>query len=312
MAGSDEQHHDSQGDMHPGQPPSPLPTAALIRAAADDEVTPDEQARLRGEPSDARIEERVAFERGLRQAVRRQMAGPEAPADLRERIAAALAAAPLDDPDTITSLDGDTRRRSFWTSPVLATLGRWGAIAAVLAIAATLIVNASRSTSSSPYTPEEARQLVSFIGSQHDHCKDLGEYWERKMEYPSIDQAHAAASEILHLAPDAFHFEEPLQRQGYTFEGLGRCAVPGGEYSVHLLYKRVADGAMVSLFLQSNAATRLPPSCCLVNKSTKGAQCTIWQEGPVRYYVFSEDTSAVHEILEAFKVHRNERKLATP
>ena len=298
-----------------------MPLAALIRAAADGEISPADRERLEAELSEARVDERVAFERALRESVREHMTGPAAPAGLRERItdamAAATAVAAVDENETMHSRSaggvGDarlTRDRRWWASPLVATLGRWGAVAAVLAIAATLIFNASRSTvTASPYSPEEASQLVSFIGRQHDACKDFNETWERKMKFQSPEAAQAAAAEILQIAPDAFHFREPLTRKGYEFAGLGRCAVPGGDHSVHLIYKRPSDGAAVSLFIQTNARTKLPSSCCLVDKC-QAPECAIWQDGPVRYYVFSEKVDAVAEVMDAFNVKRRHEELA--
>lgn len=310
MASMDE-HNSTPGDHRHGVgDQSPLPLAALIRAAADGEVTDAEQAQLEAASDNDSVADRIEFEQDLRAAVRRHLDPVATPADLRERIAAALASepsAPAD--DVVTSPLGDTRDRSFWNSPVVATLGRWAAVAAVLAIAATLIVMASRSTAPSVST-DQASRLVGFVGSQHASCKDFGDHYKQKMEWQSVGEAHDAAAKILDIAPAAFHFEDLLTAGGYEFGGLGRCAVPNGSHSVHLIYKRLSDGTPVSLFIQTGMAPslKLPKSCCLMD-CKRSPEFATWQEVNVRYYVFSESPDVVADVLTAFKVTRDRQVL---
>ena len=306
------EQNDNQDRGHDARPA--LPHGGLIRAAADGELTDAEQARLDA-IEDADLDRRLAFEGDLRARVSHAMGPVEVPADLRARIAAAMAETDVDDadaettdsPDVITTPLGETRDPSFWDG-TMGVVARWAAVAAVLALAATVIITAGRSAFTSPYSQGQATALVGFIGGEHDRCGEFGSHYDRKMSYQSLEDARAAAARILGTNPDSMDFQSSLEAEGFNFAGLGRCAVPGGGSSIHLMYRRAGDAQPISLFLQTGADRSLdiPDACCLVDGAD---ELIIWQSKGVRYYLFSHDTAAVDAIAGLMAAHTREHDL---
>ena len=180
------------------QPPDSvnLPNiASLLRAAADDELTPEQQvtleAHFKANPHD---QARVAFERSLRQAVSRSMQGQGAPADLAARVRAALddsanaerAGAHLqgDTVPLVETIAHITRDRSFWAS-----LGGRLAMAAALLLMVSGVWITFAQLSSRPinnWGDVNHIQLASFLSEQHTLCGSKPDYASRKFTVSEI------------------------------------------------------------------------------------------------------------------------------
>ena len=229
---------DSQDDR-------PVSVGALVRAAADGELTATDQRRLDELiADDPGLVESMAFERHLREATGRVMGSVPVPAGLADRVRKAVAA---DDQleESLETLSEQTKRRSFWTRR------SWvGAMAAVLVlgVSAALIFQATRVMR----VPLDANQLVyrqqlaGFLTGQHDQC---------------CEDIRNAASKLTLSDPTAFEREmtskiglpvvvpTPVDTESIRFAGGGPCHVPGEGPSGHLLYQ--ADfGPEISVFVK--------------------------------------------------------------
>ena len=266
-----------------------LPPGARIRAAADGEFHQEEHASaLKGVPDG---EARLAFERSLREAVGRAMGGPgtEAPAQLRARIEAALAEDGAERDAVVRSSLGDTRERSFW-----AGVGRMAAVAAVLILCVSVVIVASRQFGSFSRGPTlHAGLLASFVQEQHDRCTLDAEYATRKLSAlepaEAVDLARAHIGGVPPLIAGGF---ARIRQTGFTFAGMGRCAVPGEGPSVHVVFLGGTDGIeqMVSLFVQTdvNEWSLAEARCATVRRGLERDQTMVaWRAGGFVYFLFT-------------------------
>lgn len=236
------------------QPEQDLPTAALLRCAADGELTPSQQAaldaHLQAHPEDAA---RIRFERDLRQACARAMAGQDvtAPADLRARIAALTArpAAPVPQPAAEPEVVVVAGR----IGP--ARLQRWASLAAavlLLGAGAALLVRGGMLTRGAPGdTASAAVVLTNFLSQEHKRCSAGREgSFAQRLRVTDLSRVPEAVQQVLGKPVSV----ESMAEADFQFIGAGSCRVPGAEKSVHLLFRRMCDGQPsgppVSLFIE--------------------------------------------------------------
>lgn len=294
--------HDERNN-HEAVDSNALNEGARVRAAADGEVSPDGQ--------DAG---RVSFERGLRESVGRVMGRETAPAELRARIEAILRETPIDEagsqsPGVVSTPLGDTTSRSFWSRTP-----QWLAAAAVMGLAATLLIMGGRTTTvpsnGTIGTTQEASagygilaQAAGFVVREHESCDSASEHFAVRTQA----EADKAALEILSEVPDVIDFPiEGLHEIGYEFAGIGRCEVPGGGASAHLLYEnKNVPGLKMSLFVQVDTgkidieegksyirrAKQGTTGCMFASPEAQpgenGRSLVVWREGGYIYYLFA-------------------------
>jgi hypothetical protein len=259
----------------------PDPTdATLIRQYADGELTPDEAAafeqRLQSDPD---LRAAVEFERTLRTRVAAVMQtdAPAAPADLADRIHAALAGA-----DSTQAADApdapDATPARPETGPVAGRIGPGAPPAAAAAahdrgtggsrrpranifmIAATLVLVAGAiligifgpSIDQLPPAGDLVVDAADWVSSEHGRCTTDTDVVDTKLSWH--DPAEARRQLAAHLQVSEVSIPLALEEIGYEFVGAGRCMLPaGGLKSGHMLFERSANPpagpAMLSLFV---------------------------------------------------------------
>ena len=264
--------------------------AALVRAAADDELTPDERRALdRARAADGSIDARIAFEHALRERVAGAMAEPaRAPASLRASIEAMVR-----DQHEQASTVGPTRTRSrrFWVSGPT-----WLAAAASLALltAVTVVMRTPLGSSLAPRigAPVAAQLLnaSNFIVQEHGRCSAFDSYFDHKFTVRDASRASDTVVELLGQPPVRIR----LDQVGYQFTGIGACKVPGPGASVHMLYRPIAtDRPTLSLFIQNAVGqTDVESGVRYRLQNTGGTPVLVWREGSLIYYLFSPDPDA--------------------
>ena len=285
-------------------PFDPLSPAAVVRAAADDELTADQQRALEAlRTQDPTIDDRIAFEVALKQSVRRAMVAPaSAPASLRATIEGLFGTEPA-----VVDVPTFTRPHSFW-----ARRPTWVALAASIALLATVAV-VMRSPLGSQLGPTVgapfAAQLVdasNFIVSEHNHCSAFDAYFEHKFTVRNDADASDEVVELLGNPPTRIK----LDQAGYQFVGLGKCTVPGPGESVHMIYRPInKTRPTLSLFVQQDDARPDIEQGVRYRLSTQvGAPVLIWRKQGLIYYLFSPDTTAESDacdLLEAPAVEQD-------
>lgn len=229
--------------------------AALIRAAADDELTDAERARFEALLAERpELAGRVEFERRMRGAVGRVIASdtPAVSADLRSRIEAIASGARTEAEQTddavagrLDARSGETKTHGFWARAMGGPITRGAlSIAAMLAVAAILWTVAGPTPS-----PLLTENVARFVSSEHNRCpieaKNLGEKFTVKSVAEVPEVFGQLTGRNLSLAALALG-----ELDGMEFVDAGRCHVPpDDESSLHVRF-RSADDTMVSLFIQ--------------------------------------------------------------
>ncbi len=292
--------------------PAELSTAALLRAAADGELSAADQARLNAHlESHPQDHSRIAFEKGLRSCCCRGMTGPEyaCPKALRDRVTAQVAgeiagetaAETADQPAVISP--AAARSTSFWATPRSKQV--FGAIAAalVLFVGAAFVINLTRYSTNVP-TQGEFAQVVSFVASEHKEC-DFNPDRTRKFTILSIEDAPKALAGIIGSEPTI----PDLEAAGLVFKGAGRCGVPEGGKSAHLRFEMPdPDGGQpqrLSLFVQhveantpeldENVAYLITPK----EGAPHGMVVYAWRKSDVVYYLVANKLSACNKFRDA-------------
>ncbi|MCH7792760.1 MAG: hypothetical protein IID31_10845 [Planctomycetes bacterium] len=298
---------------------SPLGPASLLRAAADRELTPEQErlleAHLQANPAH---QAGIEFERALRSAVGRTMGQERAPAHLAERIAHAVHAVHADDsrgtrhdrkgvlpvsdsgletqPPVVEAIAHQTRQRSFWT-----TLGGRMAVAAALVLAVGGLWYVSTNLGQQPVEERWSRsanvQLAGFLSGEHMKCDDP-DYAADKFTARDEEEITRCCLTILDQTPRL----ENLFEGGATLIGLGPCKVPGPGRSVHMqvLMPVGASGAMqstVSLFMQQSvgqAGKVAGRSFALQEAGDQEFVVDVWEKDGLIYYLVC-DTAQVAE-----------------
>ncbi|MEM8756239.1 MAG: hypothetical protein AAGF47_00465 [Planctomycetota bacterium] len=245
-----------------------LTPAALLRLAADQELTAEQARRLEAlaEADDglSDAEARIEAERHLRAAVGRALGSePAAPAGLHARVAAAMAAADLSEmtadvssqtrqsngsPSVPERMADQTRDRSFWSG----TVARVGSLAAVLAVGvvATFVLFGPVGA---PVDAVSSRTVsAQFVAREHGRCVIDIEPGTDKFRVDDVDSLPTFAQDVIGrevaiadlLAGGA---------ENVAFVDAGPCGVPMGGRSMHVRFDvplEAGDSTRVSLFVQ--------------------------------------------------------------
>ncbi|MEM1166657.1 MAG: hypothetical protein AAGI30_10255 [Planctomycetota bacterium] len=300
----------------------PRTSAEALRAFADGEFgTPP--------PEVEQTDERVRFERSLRESVGRVMGPVGAPAGLRERLVAAMAAehdasadgfdhSHEDAPAAVESPLGDTRSRSFWTG-----IRGISAIAATLLIAGTVVVLGFRSAATVDH--DMLAGVVSIATGEHERCSVDDQAFSRKMHVQTWDEAVAEFRQLFGRQPSFAIDALPaaVAERGYAFAGLGRCGIPGDGPSAHLVYVPLHDDSLpkLSLFIQRDDGKDCLPGfesgdCVMVTGGLCPVQGTyqtaghcndptrskilIWKDSGFIYYLVAPNEEKLRHTGEAF------------
>lgn len=263
-----------------------LEPAALLRGAADGELSPGQQAALEAHlaqnPDD---EARIAFERELRTSCKRVMSEPVAPVGLREKIAARLEADAADDGDGPAPISIDSARveRFIWTR-----LRRASAMAAAIIVLVTVAV-VYRGTQNRTY----ATQLSSFVVAEHERC--FTPKGEVNSKFKVADAGDIQAASLGWLGKDQdlgdLGVGELIANTNLDFLGAGRCAVPGQGGSGHLIFEAQDDpGRTISLFVHRYKSDPVLDESILYSLKAEAwpdasAPIVFWRRGEVVYYL---------------------------
>lgn len=265
------------------QPPIPdLPIAALLRLAADDELTAEQRARLDAHllehPEDGR---RIEFERSLRCACARACCPCGcAPAGLRERI---LAQAATGGAEATAGASRAAPRRPDWG---VRAVVRFGAVAAAVALVAVMAFLVGRSGQERGGLSGRtlAASLAGFVVTEHERCAGGDATVESKF---FIHDAEEAANEFGALVgrPVSLPCLRHAELEGLRFVDAGLCHPPGGD-ALHMRFRRQdAEGGsgLVSLWVQEDDG-RLPMEDGVTY--TLGVGCDgvrVWRLDGIRY-----------------------------
>ncbi len=273
-------------------PHDPLSRSALIRAAADGELSAEQSRVLETlRSSDASVDSAIEFESQLRRHVATAMHEPAAaPAALRANIESIFA----QERDVVGP--AATRSTSFWNRRA----GWLAAAAAILVVAsATMITQWPVNKQPLPVTgvaPIDQGMFIAasrFIAKEHNRCAPFERYFDLKMKVRDSAEATDTVVKLLGAPPTRIELDDA----GYQFAGMGPCAVPGPGASVHMIYRPVdaSDGA-VSLFVQQSDDSRLLDENVRYRVPMEGGGALlIWRNGGLTYYLFCQDeTSQSH------------------
>jgi anti-sigma factor RsiW len=227
----------------------------LIRQYADGELDPDQAAVLEQRlESDEQLRAQLRFEHLLRQRVGEVMRrDSRAPADLAQRVSAALAVAKDDaEPEIIVGRIDSTGavagrgKQSRRIGP--APMSMFAVAAALVLIAGVVLFSifGQQIGQDGNLAVETAR----FVEDVHIRCESDPEILSRVSPWRERDEAE---DELTRHLGDGDVSVLDLSSLGYTFYGAGRCRVPGPVPSGHFFHKRPAGGdrgaSMVSLYV---------------------------------------------------------------
>lgn len=309
-------------DRSPAQLPDGLSHAALVRAAADGEG--DAHVLLGPEEASA-----IEFERQLRRAVGRAMAGASdgsdaLPPELRQRI--------------VTMLGREMDGRSETPSPIsfaenkhiarpanrtaLSFFARIAAVAAVLALGSVLLYQGIQQMGGGP-SATTAVEMVSnqlqFVQREHSRCSDLANNaFATKIVTSDVEEARAYAEQELGCGgkrlADAI---ARMQQVGYTFAGVGPCKVPGGGRSIHALFvpNQPSIGLdPVSVFLLESPGEGCKNTesgvCYACPNSTKqGKPAMLWRDHNLMVFVNAASPQGIELIRAAYEAPHSVKSL---
>lgn len=240
----------------------PMNIAALLRAAADGELTDcqcEELDAYMAQCPDTKscAESQIAFEKAMKNCCGRAMTKPSCPDALRAKIVAIAANAPQEEEAFAQGIEATsdyTKSQSFWSrSPIM------GVAAAMLILVAGALIwqSASFSSNFAPnnLTIQQAsyyNRVSEFAVNEHIRCCD-DEIAQAKLIQHDIDLTTAYFS-------DAFEQQVTIPDMAINsgqveFFGGGDCAVPSTPRSGHLRFDAITpDGERIalSLFISPN------------------------------------------------------------
>ncbi|MEM9082351.1 MAG: hypothetical protein AAGB34_02060, partial [Planctomycetota bacterium] len=194
-------------------PINPRNDAELIRALADGESV--DRSNLQDVD---RVDERIAHEQALREAVSRAMSTTPAPmpADLRDRVMSAMSEVEIDEEQAgvVRTAMGDTTSSSFWSNRFAAPL----ALAAAVVLALTVVFVNNPNPTNTPGTANGAGvttptafasiipanllpDLIHRANRQHADCAELGTAFETRMVAKTSEQAYNLAFKTIGEIP---------------------------------------------------------------------------------------------------------------
>lgn len=311
-------------EQFPYNSPGDWPRSTRLRARADGEF-PDDPPVSDESADQAGDQARIAFEQGLRESVNRVMGADAAPDGLRERLltamraeadasAASVTVAGAGDEGVLRPAMGDTRDRSFWAR----SAPQWLAAAAAIALAVTLVVaGINRVTGpapDSPFTIREAAAVSSYVTRAHESCSDFGAYYERKFSLRTIDEAVEHVDDYLSFVPEDLRGKlERLEDAGFTFAGLGPCAIPGEGRSVHLIYRPANESrSTLSLFIQETGERvegMCQEHCFTADCDTSDGRLVVWKCDGALHYLYAKDAASLEAARTAMKAPARDAKL---
>ncbi len=294
--------NDQHNQEHAQEPREPMNVAALLRAAADGELSDCQSDQLDAYlAANPEAQSQIEFEKALKGCCSRAMTKPSCPDALRAMIQAIAAdTSPAQDDSAyaarIEASNEHTRSKSFWMrSPMMS------AAAALLILVAGTMIWQSASYSFNNSAPEHlnSRQasyfnrVSNFVVDEHERCCD-DRAAQRKLIKHDIEQATQYFSEA---------FEAPLtmpvmnEEEGQIeFYGGGDCAVPSTKRSGHLRFDAISpDGERISLSLFVSPDPKLLPMEEGKTYAINAKACTdagthlfAWVNGGVQYLLVSE------------------------
>lgn len=292
-----------------------LSIAALLRMAADGELTPEQDAALRthlgAHPGDA---ERIEFERRLREACR-CACSPDccAPAGLRDRVRACCCEPGL--ADQLEGLAVETRRRGFWAGHLVA---RFGAAAALLALVTVMAVMVSRSAGpldgGGPGAVDPGMtidRVARFVRQEHSRCDNPPAIPNSKF---TVHEAGELESTFADLAGREVSLASILeaQRHGLEFVDAGPCHLPGGGTAMHIRFQ--AEGptaAIVSLWAWVDGSVEIEEG--VVREAGEGFECVrLWRVGETVFVMVCPNLGAAPMAGEAFQCPGTCKPTGTP
>lgn len=305
-------HDPSPKPDHTGEARDLLPVGALLRAAADNELSAEDRARLdahlRDHPED---DARIEFERRLRSHCAGAMQAPPAPAALRERILAIAASAgqttdsfsdEADQPDQDALADRIAERSRVARETHFGGRNRAlvGAAAAILLLVAGYSLFSQVLSTPGTAGPQNAGvangvSLANFFAAEHDRCAKVPERSD-KFTVADMNRVPDAITRILGAVPSIPDFEAA----GMVFRDMGECHVPGEGRSVHVRLEtdgsRCRKGISVSLFIQQGRASIIPENedrPLALMRCSEGMKTTVyaWYAGGMSYFMVSEQTA---------------------
>lgn len=293
---------------------SPVNIAALLRACADGELTPEQCTRLGDLLAEhPEADSQHQFEEMLRACCKTAMVKPCCPQALRDRVGAIVAGT-----GEVASSDADgyadriegagtyTTKRSFWArSPMMA-------IAAVLllSVAGVLIWQSTNLISSN-------NGLIPQIG-QVSYPERVGEFVLREHNRCCVEDAADRKFTERDIASAVSHFSEQFQRPVTTpdlsghadrveFYGGGACHVPMTTHSAHLRFDATdASGNRIALSLfiapdpgelkmDENITYSVNSKAC----ADAGVSLFMWVNDGIQYVLVSEATDETCAIVRS-------------
>lgn len=309
---SERDHHDHT--RHEPQHPSPTSPGELLRCAADEELDAEAREALRrhleAHPED---QARIDFERELRQSCARVMGRTTAPERLRTRIAA-LAAEHRDEATPPKDADRPAEPPAPIPFPVRATRAAVAA-AAILVIAAAGVMVwtiGQRPGQETPATASSMTLVADFVAEEHERCAKDPARVARKLTAQETAKIPESLANVLGRTPTI----PDLLGAGLQLEGAGRCGVPGGLDSIHMLFTvagetefnghTVPDGTRVSLFIQRGGANteKMKTGRTYLVRCSPGQRCERtggpliwgWRDDELTYYLVADVPEATSGI----------------
>ena len=308
--------HDQNHPEHAQENGQPTNIAALLRAAADGELTDCQCEELeaymaRCPDTKSCAESQIAFEKAMRNCCGRAMSKPCCPDALRAKVAA-MAAGSSDGSAVDTSVHANapddneyaqrlaesnehTRSRSFWSRAPLMS-----AAAALLVLAAGTLIwqSASFTTQNAPMSlniqqASYFNRVSNFVVREHNRCCD-DKVAQKKLIKNDINEAAAYFSQAFDnqlVVPDMLKAHGQIE-----FFGGGDCSVPSTPRSGHLRFDAIApDGQRISLSLfvspdpgllpmQEGMTYPLDAEAC----QDAGARLFAWTSNGIQYLLVSE------------------------
>ncbi|HZW09218.1 MAG TPA: hypothetical protein VFF69_04880 [Phycisphaerales bacterium] len=274
---------------HPAHPEgsgggAELSVGALLRLAADDELTPEQSARveahLAAHPEDA---DRIAFERSLRSACSRACC-PQccAPPGLRERIMVRGRSAPDEQP---------TGRLGLMRAA--ARVAAAAALVLLVAVAGYMVGRADPPRDRLVIEPTTGRALAAsvagFVRREHSRCTESGPAIDSKFYVTDPAAVPAEFAAIVGKAV-AFPTVAQAEERGLEFVDAGLCHPPSGE-AMHVRF-RTAAGQPVSLWVQLDDGS-LGIEDGVTYTMGAGENCVrFWRVDGVRYILVCPDEQA--------------------
>ena len=298
-----------------------MSVAALLRCAADGELTAEQEAQLCAHLEQSPgCSKRIEFEQQLRGAwCNADSSDAACPADLRcsiERLCQASAVGSSATDGMIDDMSGAeppqvvTRQRSFWAGPVARGL----AIAAVVVLAVTLAFQVGQRSAPVSQSPQLqlASQATAFVTKEHTKCSKIDNPDnEFKFTATTPEQLPEAFNQVLGRSVSV---EDLIsEADSVSFVDAGRCGVPGGGRSLHIRLSTIASGEAhtASLFVQEDSGSleiSEGPSYHLAGgKDAPGQPCVfVWRNDGMVYWLVCDQTDA-----KALRAAVNAPELAT-